>query len=147
MSVSGTASGRGLGFMEFDDLCRGCHGYSYNLAELFDKCAFDKSKQRYHSISFKESLERLKGKIKDSFKDLETQTERKVTAFTIGKTFAKSRSGREFDTMNPHTWKLDGGINGRWQDYKDDYNGLIVIGCIERDLIPKDVKDANKQSI
>ncbi|CAG2249444.1 unnamed protein product [Mytilus edulis] len=44
--------------------------------------------------------------------------------------------------MNPNTWSLGGGINGRWHDYKkDDYDGLIVLACIERDLIPQNIKE------
>ena len=144
MSVTGSVRG----FTEFDQLCQGSQGYSYHLAQLFDICDFDAHKRHRHPIPFKEALRRLKKKIQESFDDLEFQTERKVTDFTIGKTFVKTKTGVIFNPMKPTTWNLDGGINGRWQTYKSEgYDGLIAIGCIERDLIPQNVKECTKNSI
>ncbi|CAG2189912.1 unnamed protein product [Mytilus edulis] len=135
-------------FTEFDDLCRGCQGYSYNLAGLFDICDHDQFNRHKHTISFKEAFKRLKLRIKESFSALETQTDRKVTDFTIGKTFCKQKTGAYFNPMKPTTWSLGGGINGRWQDYKNaDYDGLIVLACIERDLISQHTKECNKRAI
>lgn len=143
-----SATGSVRGFTAFDDLCRGCQGYSYNLAGLFDICDHDQFNRHKHAISFTEAFKRLKLRIKESFSDLETQTERKVTDFTIGKTFVKQKGRAYFNLMNPNTWSLGGGINGRWQDYKnDDYDGLIVLACIERDLIPQNIKECNKRAI
>ncbi|OPL20333.1 hypothetical protein AM593_10054, partial [Mytilus galloprovincialis] len=143
-----SSTGSVKGFTEFDDLCRGCQGYSYNLAGLFDICDHDQFNRHKHPISFKEAFKRLKLRIKESFSTLETQTERKVTDFTIGKTFVKQKPGVYFNPMKPTTWSLGGGINGRWQDYKNDkYDGLIVLTCIERDLIPQHTKECNKRAI
>ncbi|VDI59563.1 Hypothetical predicted protein [Mytilus galloprovincialis] len=143
-----SATGSVRGFTEFDDLCRGCQGYSYNLASLFDICDHDQFNRHTHTISFKEAFKRLKLTIKESFSNLEIQTERKVTDFTIGKTFVKQKPGVYFNPMKPITWSLGGGINGRWQDYKnDEYDGLIVLACIERDLIPQNIKECYKRAI
>ncbi|XP_063407794.1 uncharacterized protein LOC134691286 [Mytilus trossulus] len=143
-----SATGSVRGFLEFDDLCQGSQGYSYNLAGLFETCDHDQFSRHKHTISFKEAFKRLKLRIKESFIALETQTERKVTDFTIGKTFVKQRQGVIFNPMKPSTWSLGGGINGRWQDYKNDnYDGLIVLTCIERDLIPQHTKECNKRAI
>ncbi|XP_076082826.1 uncharacterized protein LOC143053912 isoform X2 [Mytilus galloprovincialis] len=136
------------GFTEFDDLCRGFQGYSNNLVELFDICDHGKLNRNKHPISFKEAFTRLKLRIKESFSALEIQTERKVTDFTIGKTFVKKHERATFNPMKQTTWSLGGGINSRWQFYKkDDYDGLIVLACIERDLIPQNIKECYKRAI
>ncbi|XP_063407791.1 uncharacterized protein LOC134691284 [Mytilus trossulus] len=143
-----SATGSVRGFTEFDDLCRGHQGYSYNLAALFELCDHDELNRHRHAVSFLEALKRLKLKIVDSFSDLHIQTKRKVTDYTIGKTFVKQKIGASFNPMKPNTWSLGGGINGRWHDYKkDDYDGLIVLACIERDLIPQNIKECYKRAI
>ena len=49
--------------------------------------------------------------------------------------------------MKPTTWSL-GGVHCRWQDYKnEDYDGLIVLACIERDMIPQNIKECNKRAV
>ena len=143
-----SATGSVRGFTEFDDLCRGHQGYSYNLAALFELCDHDELNQHRHAVSFLDALKRLKLKILDSFSDLQIQTTRKVTDYTIGKTFVKQKLGAIFNPMKPTSWSLGGGINGRWQFYKqNDFDGLIVLACIERDLIPQNIKECNKRAI
>lgn len=140
--MSATPSIRG--FTDFEDLCKGCNGYSYNLAELFDRCDHDHTNHHRHSISFKQSLKRLKLKLKQSLSELERQTERKVTDFTIGKSFVKEKKLAHFNPMKPTTWCLGGGITARWRNYKsNNYDGLIVLGCVERNLVPKKLRECS----
>ncbi|CAG2249451.1 unnamed protein product [Mytilus edulis] len=109
---------------------------------LYKRAASTESAPKYRSSPENEiQKENMKS-------NLEIQTERKVTDFTIGKTFVKQKPGAYFNPMKPTTWSLGGGINGRWQDYKnEDYDGLIVLACIERDLIPQHTKECNKRAI
>ncbi|VDI30225.1 Hypothetical predicted protein [Mytilus galloprovincialis] len=88
------------------------------------------------------AFKRSKRKIKETLKEIQMQSDRKVNTFTIGKTYARTRKSVTFDPMRPSSWRLDSGINGRWKnDYeKQDYDGLVVIGCIVLDIIPEKVR-------
>ncbi|CAC5421445.1 unnamed protein product [Mytilus coruscus] len=137
------ASGKSAaGFTDFDLLCKGdVKGYSYNLAKLFDVIPCGKTGHK-HPIEFDMAFKRSKRKIKETIKEIEIQSERKVIKFTIGKTYARTRKSGIFDPMRPSSWRLDGGINGRWKNEyeKQGYDGLVVIGCIVLDLIPEKVR-------
>jgi hypothetical protein len=42
------------------------------------------------------------------------------------------------------TWGEVGGTNGKWREHKNDnYDGLIEVGCVTNELIPKVIKETN----
>ena len=131
MSMTGSVRG----FSEFDDLTRGNRpGYSHRLTNLFDVCSDNKDVQ--HSIPFAEASNRLIAACEDTLEELARQ-DKEVEEFIIGKSFVKQRPGVTFRPDRPTTWSLGGGVNGRWREYSDrDYYGLVVIGCVEKELIP-----------
>ncbi|XP_053387591.1 uncharacterized protein LOC123565940 [Mercenaria mercenaria] len=67
-----------------------------------------------------------------------------IEEFMIGKTFARKKKRRTFDPLYFNTWKLDGGVNGRWNSkYKHEgFDGLIVFCAFTRESLPrKDFKE------
>jgi hypothetical protein len=43
--------------------------------------------------------------------------------------------------MKPMTWGEVGGTNGKWREHKNDnYDGLIEVGCVTNELIPKVIR-------
>ena len=71
---------------------------------------------------------------------------KEVTKFYIGKSHFRTRSGKRIiDPKNPHTWRLDNGINGRYQDHRGQpygQNGLLVVAVITSKSIPENCKAA-----
>ena len=131
MSVTGSVRG----FSEFDDIATGRRpGYSHNLTKLFNVDSDNKDIR--HPITFREASERLIKKCDDTLLELQIQ-DKEVEEFVIGKSFVKQRPGVTFRPDRPTTWSLGGGVNGRWREYLDrDYYGLVVLGCVEKELIP-----------
>ncbi|XP_053387739.1 uncharacterized protein LOC128551189 [Mercenaria mercenaria] len=76
--------------------------------------------------------------IDKTIKDLETNRG-PIEEFVIGKTFARKRKKQSFDPTNFKTWKLDGGVNGRWNSkYKyEGFDGLIVLCAFTRESLPR----------
>ena len=136
MSMTGSVRG----FSEFDDLTRGNRpGYSHRLTNLFDVCSDNKDIR--HSIPFTEASNRLIAACDDTLEELARQ-DKEVEEFVIGKSFVKQRPGVTFRPDRPTTWSLGGGVNGRWREYLDrDYYGLVVLGCVEKELIPTASRD------
>ena len=125
-----------IGFVDFDNLLRtNIPGYSHRLTKLFDVCSDNKDVR--HPISFREASERLIKACDDTLMELQIEG-KEVEEFVIGKSFVKERRGATFRPDVPTTWRLDGGVNGRWKSeyLPRDYNGLVVLGCVERELIP-----------
>ena len=126
--------------MKVEYLCRGENGYApaENLAELFDKNESDIT-----SIRFFESCSRIQMTIDDVLRSLKQRSEREIELFTIGKSHAQERADRIFDPVKFSTWKLDNGVNSRWNTYykKNGYDGLVVIGCITERMLPKQIKE------
>lgn len=63
----------------------------------------------------------------------------KIKSFYIGKTHIRQKKGTTFDPHNLNTWKLDGGINGRYQHHVKEYygnGGLVVVAIVTRESIP-----------
>ena len=71
------------------------------------------------------------------FSYIETQTNRAVELFYIGKTYVhKAKNRREFDPMNPDTWKKEGIISrwGRHSDSPHGRDGLVVLTVVTREV-------------
>ena len=70
---------------------------------------------------------------------IQTQTSRAVELFYVGKTYVhKAKNRREFDPMNPNTWKKEG-IISRWGSHSDKphgRDGLIVLTVVTREVKP-----------
>ena len=77
--------------------------------------------------------------INQLFSYVETQTNRSVELFYIGKTYVhKAKNRREFDPMNPDTWKKEG-IISRWGSHSDSphgEDGLVVLTVVTREVKP-----------
>ena len=134
-----SATGSVRGFSELDDLVRGDKpGYSHSLVKLFDVDADNKDIR--HFIPFREASDRLIKACDGVLLDLKINN-KQLEEFVIGKSFVKRRTGVTFRPDRPTTWSLGGGVNGRWRDYFNrDYYGLVVLGCVERELIPTKTK-------
>jgi hypothetical protein len=122
-------------FEGFSDVYPDCKRLTHKLARLFDIRP---------TISFKEATKRLRTAVENSLSDVEIITGRKVSEFRIGKTSVTSQANLAFDPMKPMTWGEVGGTNGKWRKHqKDNYDGLIEVGCVTNELIPKVIKETN----
>ena len=70
---------------------------------------------------------------------IESQTNHAVELFYIGKTYCqKAKNRREFDPMNPDTWKKEG-IISQWGSHSDSphgRDGLVVLTVVTREVKP-----------
>ena len=70
---------------------------------------------------------------------IESQTNHSIELFYIGKTYVhKAKNTREFDPMNPDTWKKEG-IISRWGSHSDSLHGedgLVVLTVVTREVKP-----------
>ena len=132
-----------VGGVDYDFLIRGStRSYS---SKLIDLIAIDQ--QPIQPLPFNEAKDLLVRQIDGIFADIaREQEEKEIEAFTIGKSHARRRRTaqhgfKHFDRKDLKTWKLDGGINGRWQTtYKEQgYDGLVALTAITREVIPSDV--------
>ena len=76
--------------------------------------------------------------INQLFSYIESQTNRAVELFYIGKTYVTRAKKREFDPMNPNTWKKEG-ITSRWGSHSDSphgKDGLVVLTVVTREVKP-----------
>ena len=118
---------------KFEELCDGSsHGYACdNLADI--------TKTRRGRVPTIHQAEKILANHVDScIKTIEHKTGRDIESFYFGKTYINERKNRDFDHMDPATWKFDGGINGRWKAHKDrgyGRDGLIVLTVVTREAI------------
>ena len=68
----------------------------------------------------------------------------KLKRFYIGKTHVRKMKGKKakcFDHMTRSTWRLDGGINGRFKKHRDaGYDGLVVLTVVTKEAIDADIR-------
>ncbi|XP_072016278.1 uncharacterized protein [Amphiura filiformis] len=142
----------------YDELIKGAVDpyYSFNLVDLADR-------RTGNVVPLQEGVNTLVRQIDQTFADIEAQQQdKKIDSFIIGKSHARqakaggggysksyTKSYKEFDRLNPNTWSLDDGVNGRWRKQydKDGYSGLIAITAVTTDIIPGHVKDAHPNLI
>ena len=117
-------------FHSFDSVLQGCKGYSHNLVNLQPIIGMP--------IPYEVAFDRLFRKISDVIQAIGIAQIGHISAVTIGKTHARQRTNCLFDPMNPNTWRLDNGINGRWNNYykEEGYNALVAIVCITKGQVP-----------
>lgn len=123
-------------FSGFSDVYPSCKTLEHELARLFEKC---------DNISFKEATKRLRTAVENSISAVENHgSKRKVSEFRIGKTCVMSQLERTFNPIQPLTWGTIGRTNMKWGTHKkDNYDGLIAVGCVTNELIPKVIMEAN----
>ena len=140
MAACSTVSGVSTrGGCSFDQLCNGSIKY-YACDNVIDITRGDRTVQEAEQMLLKH--------LQSCILSIETERGRPVEKFYIGKTFVRQRTyahGRRvrFDHMKSSTWKLDGGINGRWNDHKrEDYgrDGLVVLTVVTREAIHPDIR-------
>lgn len=124
----------------FDDLLRGERGYAPRLVQL--------RQQPGTAILFQESHEMLIEAIDSDLELLQIYNKKPIKQFTIGKSYACVHKRFDFDPCNFKTWRLNGGVNGRWGEYKKDkyYDGLVVLCAVTRDMIAKQ-KEATARNL
>ena len=127
-------------FTKFKDLIKDKTGYcGDHLANLFDKNEGDKDKEVVLVlITFNEAKRRLVRACDGILHSIFNNTGKEIQEFVIGKTYVQERRHVKFRADKHTTWKLGGGINGRWRYYRDlGYDGLIVLTCVTRSLVPR----------
>ena len=132
--ATSTTSASTTGGCSFDDLCRGVSSYACdNLIDVIPDQNGDITEAR------------LVKHITDCLQSLETQTDRTVETFYIGKTHVRQRRNRRFNHMDRSTWRLDDGINNRYRDHRDKVygrDGLVVLTVVRREAIPAAVRES-----
>ena len=130
-------------FSGFSDAYPSCKTLEHDIAILFDK-----EGTRRHAISLNEATKRLRTAVKNSISAVENpglgRSNRKVSEFRIGKTYVELKSEMTFNPIDPLTWGTIGGTNMKWGTHKkDNYDGLIAVGCVTNELIPNVIKEMN----
>ena len=76
-------------------------------------------------------------KIKDYIKQLEEGTDRRIDKYWIRKTYARKRTGIDFDLEDSSTWKHTN-INQRYSTYRsqDDIDGMVVVAAVNKKADP-----------
>lgn len=122
-----------IGGNSWDLMCRGLvPGYClHNPVSLLDK-------ETGFPLPFDAAVELLRTHTLGIIRDIELQSMRKIAIFVIGMSHVRQRLNRQFDEMNPYTWKLDDGVNSRWRSsyLNEGYNGLIVLCVTPGFVIP-----------
>lgn len=86
----------------------------------------------------KTAKEKFTEQVEENLSDLGGRS-RRIVQFYIGKAYVNKKNKDEpLNPTRPETWDK-GGINSRWDDHKENYNGLIVLTVVSRDV----VKDEN----
>ncbi len=114
----------------FDEICKKDAKAGYVL----DKSVWIEDK------TITAAVKMISGRINECDKQIKIDWGRNMQEFYIGKSFIRSRKGTKvkFDPKRPTTWRLDGGINGRYTDHhKEDYgkNGLIVVAVVTKESL------------
>ncbi|XP_071180279.1 uncharacterized protein [Mytilus edulis] len=140
-----SVSGPDVGFTDFTGLGKGHRGYAHTLTSLFNQCDFGTVETHRHTISFKEASKRLRKQMTESFEYIEIQTGRMVKEFNIGRTHVYSQYAVDFNPSQPTTWATYGGLPVSWENYKKKgFDGMIALGCVIKDIIPKVIRETNK---
>lgn len=132
----------------YSDICHGVKGCTHRLAKLHEVC--EHACNALHPISFKEALNRLRKRVKKTLEELErTNMNKKIAEFCIGTDAVTGLSGVNFSCLKPATWAVDKCLGLRkCIRYMDGYyDGLIVVGCIDKFLIPIEVKKTESKTI
>ncbi|CAC5406979.1 unnamed protein product [Mytilus coruscus] len=126
-----SVSGPDIGFTDFTDLGKGYIGYAHQLTSLFNQCDFGIMDTHRHTVSFKEASRRLRKQMMESFEYIEIQTGR---LYSI-----------DFNPTQPSSWATYGGLPVSWENYKKKgFDGMIALGCVIKDIIPKVIRETNK---
>ena len=116
-----------VGGINFDILARGeSKGYSFRLVDLNHK-------------TFDDATVSLVANVKDTLRDLQTQSERQIKNFCIGKTYAQKKvKVNTFKQMDTNTWRTKG-VSSRWcTAYScNGYDGLVVLAAVTRKMTEK----------
>ena len=127
----------GCGGCNFEELCNGSK-LSYACDNVIDITRGNPTVQ--------EAEQELLDHLYRCIRRIERGRELEVEKFYIGKTYVRQKTGAQFDHMDSSTWRLDNGINGRWNVHKDtDYgrDGLVVLTVVTRDAIHPDIQENN----
>ena len=86
--------------------------------------------------------EAIIARIGEIFQYIETQTDKEIQLFYVGKTYVRRKHKQSgfitFDAMNPNTWKKEG-IISRWGKHSvspHGKDGMIVLTIVTREVMP-----------
>ena len=127
--MASSSKGSKSGGVSFDALCKGQEeNYSFNLCDLRE----EKLSNERKGLLIK--------KITNTMESLEKKSDKEIQFFSIGKTYAKAKSDKPFDSMDKDTWRKDG-ISSRWCEYrKEGYDGLVVLGAVTDAMLDEKCK-------
>ena len=116
------------GGMTFEEFCKsgGTDNYTFNVVNLKKKTFTGRVKSLIKQIN--KTIEKLES----------IGSGRKIEEFCVGKTFVRKRKkGPSFNPTDVNTWKVAEGVGNRWRNkYKsEEYNGLVVLGAVSRDML------------
>ena len=110
----------------FQELRRGQQGIVFDRQHLIR--VEDSWKTETAQKKFTEQVDK-------NLKDLGGGRRERIAQFYIGKAFVNKRDeATPLDPKDPSTWDLSG-INSRWDERRRDYDGLIVLTVVSRDVI------------
>ena len=114
------------------------------------KCLHQENNQSKEPLCYSEAIKTLEDHILQVQHEMETENNKKIICFKIGKTIAnrqKSSDGGKlaFDCMNKNTWDLRH-VKNVWSDYnKEEYDALIVLVAITKEEVPQDLEGINQE--
>lgn len=117
----------------------------FRLAQLYNPCDCEKTKKHeLHYITFDETFTRLQEVTDEVLKYFDNKGE--VLQFVLGQIPVKSKEDSTFTFTDRKTWqKKELKDRKRFWEEKG-YDQMVVIGCVEEDLIRDDAIDAMKDS-
>ena len=140
MATGGSvASASTLGGCSFDELCRGTES-NYACDNLINIVCQEDGRH----LTIREQEDSLSQHIRTCIQSIEIVRGCPVENFYIGKTHVRQRQDRVlFDHMKRSTWRLDGGIKGRFRNHKDEgygRDGLVVLTVVTKEAIPPEIR-------
>ncbi len=125
-SVTSVATTRGG--VEFDDLAseKVPPYYAFRLTKISE------------GMDLRTATDILIKSIDETLTDIETQSDKRISKFYIGKTYIHKIRRRQFDRMRQNSWKK-GGISSRWHHHKSqDYgkSGMVVQTVVTKEAVP-----------
>lgn len=117
----------------------------FRLAQLYDECECEKKKKHeLHYISFDDTFHRLREVTDDVLQYFDDKGD--LVKFVVGQLSVHTRDNKFFDFCDRETWDKKE-MKDRKKFLEDKgFNEMVVIGCVEEDLIRQDVIEGMRDS-
>ncbi|KAK3083126.1 hypothetical protein FSP39_014660 [Pinctada imbricata] len=132
-------------FCDFDDITAQ-HGpaglYCHSLSQLYEVCIKDES--ILHQITYNDACQRLKRNVNNTLATLDVRGY-PIIEFKFGRSFTTAKTKCKLRPDKPITWNQDKGIASDWKEIlKEGYDGVAVLTCINKELVPNYIQDVIK---